>query len=305
MAIEQIRKVQGKDIHITKVDEKDYISLTDMANGFEGGNALIDNWLRNKNTIEFLAVWESINNPLFNSIEFEGIKTEAGSNRFTLSVRKWVENTNAKGVFSKTGRYGGGTFAHKDIAFEFGSWLSPQFKLYLITEFQRLKELESNQYNLEWSVRRILAKTNYRLHTDAIKDFIIPSSNVEKDKEWIVYANEADILNAAIFGFTAKSWKESNPTLALKGYNSRDFASINELTVLSNLESLNSLLIKQGIDAKTRFTLLKTTAKDQLAALSNIDSLKSIKRLSTDTYLDAETLAKLEQENKPKDNPKK
>ncbi len=180
-----------------------------MVSGFEGGNSLIEKWIRNKNTIEFLAVWENLHNPSFNSPEFEGIKTEAGLNRFTMSAKQWIQKTNAIGIVASAGRYGG-TFAHTDIAFEFGSWLSPEFKLLLIKEFQRLKQDEFDRQNLGWDFKRLLSKVNYRIHTDSIKDTIIPKLQIPKDKEWLVYAEEADLLNIAVFGITAKQWKDAN-----------------------------------------------------------------------------------------------
>lgn len=275
------RKIEVKGVIIT-VSEKgkdDYISLTDMVSGFEGGNSLIEKWIRNKNTIEFLAVWENIHNPDFNSPEFEGIKTEAGLNRFTMSAKQWIQKTNAIGIVASAGRYGG-TFAHTDIAFEFGSWLSPEFKLLLIKEFQRLKQEELDRQNLDWDLKRLLSKVNYRIHTDSIKDTIIPKLQTPKDKEWLVYAEEADILNIAVFGKTAKQWKESNPELVLQGFNIRDVPDLHQLTVLSNLESYNAILIKQGISKQQRLIELHKTAVSQLKslqAMSNftLDKLKS------------------------------
>ncbi|MCK4661221.1 MAG: KilA-N domain-containing protein [Bacteroidales bacterium] len=224
-------KVEDTIIHITQHNKEDYISLTDMLKHKESGG-LIFKWLSNKNTIEFLGVWEKIYNPNFNYTEFGVIMQEAGVNRFTMSVKQWIERTNAIGIIAKAGRYGG-TYAHKDIASELGTWISPEFKLLIIREFQRLKEIESNQYNLEWNVKRILSKANYHIHTDAIKNFILP--NKDYDKEWLIYAEEADILNVALFKCTAKDWRDANPELAKKGMNIRDIASINELAVLSNL----------------------------------------------------------------------
>ena len=212
-------KVQNTEVTVIIYDDKDYISLTDMVRNIENGLALIEKWLRNKNTIEFLGIWEEMYNPDFNSPEFEGIKNEAGLNRFILSVKQWVEKTNSKGLIAKAGRYGG-TYAHKDIAFEFASWVSPQFKLYL------LKELEQAQ--LGWTAKRELSKINYRIHTDAIRQNLIPSE-VTIQQANIIYANEADVLNVAMFGVTAKMWRERNPEL--KG-NIRDYASINELICL-------------------------------------------------------------------------
>ena len=280
-------QVQGIDIRISKSKNEDFISLTDIVKGFEGGTALIDNWLRNKNTIEFLAIWEALNNPNFNSLEFEGFKSEAGVNRFTLSVQKWVDWTNAIGIYSKKGRYNGGTHAHKDIAFEFGSWLSPTFKMYLIKEFQRLKEIENLQGNIEWNVKRVLSKVNYKIHTDAIKFHILPKLNIQKDKEWLVYASEADMLNVALFGCTSKEWRENNPDLALNNANIRDFATMNELTVLSNIESLSSIFMKQYPNKEDRFIILKQIVKDQLKSLENLDILNSVRQLTDKTSKDS------------------
>lgn len=220
---------------------------------------VIGKWMSNKNTIEFLGIWEQINNSNFNYPEFGVILNDSGVNRFTLSVKQWILKTNAIGIKAKTGRLGG-TYAHKDIAFEFGTWISPVFKMYLIKEFQRLKEIETNEYNLEWDITRVLTKINYTEQTDAIKDIIIPESTFSPDKEWIEYAKEADLLNVALFGYTAKQWKEHNPTLALEGKNPRDYASINELIVLSRLETMNSILIRQKYDRTIRFNYLKKVA---------------------------------------------
>jgi hypothetical protein len=277
-------KVQGHEVSFTRINDEDYISLTDMAKDF-GGNDQIKNWIRTRNTIEFLGTWESINNPDFNMVGFHHVRMEMISERFIISPTQWVERTNSKGILAKSGRYGGGTIAHADIAFEFGSWLSPQFKLYLYTEFQRLKKIESNSYNLEWNVKRVLTKAHYKLHTDAIRDYIIPAMNISKDKEWIVYANEADLLNVAVFGFTAKQWKEANPSLALANANPRDYASINELAVISSLESIHSMLIQQGIDKQNRFDLLRKMATEQLENLKKLDLMKSVKRQNDTTYL--------------------
>ena len=224
-------------------------------------------WLRNKNTIEFLGIWEQLNNPDFNSPEFEGIKNNAGLNRFIISVKQWIDKTNAIGIMAKAGRYGG-TYAHKDIAFEFGSWISPTFKLYLIKEYQRLKEQESSSLSLEWDMKRLLSKTNYTLHTDAIKS-MIPKLGLSKYKERLVYATEADMLNIILFGCTAKDWEEANPELAKKNMNVRDTATINQLVVLSNIESINSELIKQGQPRNLRMSFLHKVAKEQLAALDS------------------------------------
>lgn len=240
--------------------------------------------MRTRNTIEFLGLWEELRNPNFKGIEFDAFKNEAGSNSFTLTPKKWIEATNSIGIISKSGRYGG-TYAHKDIAFEFASWLSPTFKLYLITEYQRLKEVETNHYNLEWNVKRILSKTNYYIHTDAVKNFITPEKNYEKDKLWIAYAEEADLLNVALFNCSAKDWRDANPDLAKKSMNIRDIASINELAILSNLETLNAQMIKEKVDKGLRFTKLKEIAIYQLTVLNEKDFMKTLKKLNDNVYL--------------------
>lgn len=279
-----IIKADGHEVSFTRIEDEDYISLTDMAKDF-GGNDQIKNWIRTRQTIEFLGTWELMNNSDFNLVGFHQVRMEMISERFIISPTQWAERTNAKGIKAKSGRYGGGTLAHTDIAFEFGSWLSPQFKLYLYTEFQRLKKIESNTYNLEWNVKRILTKANYRLHTDAIRDYVLPSMNVAKDKEWIVYANEADLLNMAVFGYTAKAWKEANPKLALNNANPRDYASINELAVISSLESIHSMLLAQGIDKANRYRLMRSMAVEQLENLGKLDIMKAVKRQNDTTYL--------------------
>jgi hypothetical protein len=283
----QVKKieVEQKIISITNYNENDYICLTDMVRG-EEGNDHIRNWMRNRNTVEFLGTWEQLYNPNFKGVEFDTFKKEAGLNSFNLTPKKWVESTNAIGVISVSGRYGG-TYAHKDIAFEFGAWISPMFKLLLIKEFQRLKEIETNQYNLEWNVKRVLSKVNYSIQTDAVKGFILPKSNHTKDTEWIVYAEEADILNVALFGCAAKQWREANPKLALEGKNLRDIASINELAILSNLESANADMIREGVSKKERFEKLCKIAQYQKEILDKQDFLKSLKKKSDDVYLDS------------------
>ena len=279
--------VNELEVVLYKQDEEEYISLTDMAKfrDSERTNYIIQNWMRTRNTIEFLGLWEELRNPNFKSIEFDAFKNEAGSNSFTLTPKKWIEATNSIGIISKSGRYGG-TYAHKDIAFEFASWLSPTFKLYLITEYQRLKEVETNQYNLEWNVKRILSKTNYHIHTDAVKNFIIPKKNYEKDKEWIAYAEEADLLNVALFNCTAKDWRDANPDLAKKSMNIRDIASINELAILSNLETLNAQMIKEQVDKSVRFAKLKEIAIYQLTVLNEKDFMKALKKLNENVYVE-------------------
>ena len=279
--------VNELEIVLYKQNEEEFISLTDMAKfrDSERTNYIIQNWMRTRNTIEFLGLWEQLRNPNFNSIEFDAFKTESGSNSFTLTPKKWIESTNSIGITSKSGRYGG-TFAHKDIAFEFASWISPTFKLYLITEYQRLKEIETNQYNLEWNVKRILSKTNYHIHTDAVKNFILPEKNYEKDKEWIAYAEEADLLNVALFNCTAKDWRDANPDLASKSMNIRDIASINELAILSNLETLNAQMIKEKISKTDRFIKLKEIAKYQLTVLNEKDFMKALKKINDSIYIE-------------------
>ncbi len=252
--------VQGSQITVLQENEQDYISLTDMVRDIENGLALIEKWLRNKNTIEFLGIWEEIYNPGFNSPEFEGIKNQAGLNRFVLSVKQWVEKTGSIGIIAKAGRYGG-TYAHKDIAFEFASWISPQFKLYLIKEFQRLKEQELQQ--LGWDIRRNLTKINYRIHTDAIKTNLVPPELTPQQINFI-YASEADLLNMALFGKTAKQWRDENPDH--KG-NIRDEANVSQLVCLANLETLNAHFIHQGLPPAERLKILNQTAIHQMKLL--------------------------------------
>lgn len=282
-------QVQNLPITVSQIDNEDYISLTDMAKGKEGdGRAadIIKNWIRTRTTLEFLGVWEQMNNPTFKVVEFDHFKKQAGLPSFVMSPGNWIEKTNAKGIIVKLGKYGG-TYAHKDIAFEFGSAISPVFKLYLIKEYQRLKEIENNKYNLEWNVKRVLSKVNYTIHTDAVKDYILPKLNYKKETEWIAYAEEADILNVALFECTAKQWREANPQLALEGKNLRDIASINELAILSNLESANSELIRDGFSKEDRFEKLTKIAKYQKEILDKQDFLKSLKKTCNDIYLDS------------------
>ncbi len=281
----KIIQVQNIDITISSINNDDYISLTDMVKSEEGDDH-IRNWMRNRNTVEFLGLWEQLNNPNFKGVEFDTFRKQTGLNNFNLTPRKWIEATNAIGIASKSGR-NGGTYAHKDIAFEFASWLSPVFKLYLIKEYQHLKDIESNQYNLEWNVKRVLSKMNYTLQTDAVKDYIIPKSALPEAKKGLEYAEEADLLNIALFGCTAKQWREANPSLVLQGYNNlRDIASINELAIISNLESANAEMIRNGISKIDRFRKLQEIAKYQREALDKHDFLKSVKKISDDVYLD-------------------
>ena len=272
--------VTNIDISISvRPDNSDYICLTDMAHFKDRvrTNYIIQNWMRLRSTIDFLGLWEKLYNPNFKGIEFDAFKMESGTNSFTLTPNHWIEKTKAIGIISKPGRYGG-TFAHKDIAFEFGTWLSPEFKLYLIKEYQRLKEAESHPLLSEWNVKRILSKVNYSIHTDAIKDFIIPK--VEDFNQKLVYADEADLLNLALWGCTARQWREANPQYADKNINIRDVASINELVVLSNMESFNAELIKRKVDKSKRFTHLRQMAKEQLAHLNTIDTEKKFRILT-------------------------
>ncbi len=264
-----------------QVGDEDYISLTDMLKN-KDGDFFVSDWLRNRNTVEFLDVWERINNPNFNYGESAIIKSKVGLNNYKLSVKEWVKRTNAIGLRSVAGRYGG-TFAHKDIAFEFGMWISPAFKLYLIKDYERLKEAENNQYQLEWNVRRVLASATYAVHTDAVKDVIIP-----KVSRWNVaykYASEADIINLAFFGKTAKEWREENPGRAKKGENLRDSASINELLILEMLQVESAKLVREGVDAKERFEILKKSADEKRVALMKVDPVRDLKRLDDTTYL--------------------
>jgi hypothetical protein len=267
-------EVQGSLIRISNINDEDYISLTDMYKSF-GDEAMLYNWLRNRNTVEFLGIWETIHNPDFKPVEFDRFKTEAGLNSFKLSPQKWVEATNAIGIQSKSGRYGG-TYAHRDIAFEFGAWLSPEFKLYLIKEFQRLKQDEAKRISEGWDYRRFLSKVNYRIHTDSVKENLIPKMNISKNQEWLVYAEEADLLNMALFNETAKDWRERNPEKDKVGENIRDSATVVQLTVLSNLENLNAIMIAENIPKETRFSKL------QVAAITQMKSLLSLKRTSPD-----------------------
>ncbi len=258
--------VKSQEISLAK---DDYISLTDIAKykDTKEANEIIRNWLRNRNTIEFLGLWEKLNNKDFKPVEFDGFRKEAGLNSFTMSPTKWINSTNAVGIISKSGRYGG-TYAHPDIAFEFASWISVEFKLYLIKEFQRLKNAEIERQKLDWDIKRTIAKLNYHIHTDAIQKHLIPE-DISKNSVPFIYASEADLLNVALFGLTAKEWSQKNPKL--KG-NMRDYATAEQLVVLANLENLNAQLIKQNIPAEERVVVLNHIAREQLQLLfkSNI-----------------------------------
>jgi KilA-N domain len=263
--------VQNTQVTVISINDTDYISLTDIARyKSDDPNAVIANWLRNRNTIEFLGIWETLYNPEFKPLEFEGFRKEAGLNAFTLSPKKWIESTAAIGLVAKSGRYGG-TFAHKDIAFKFASWISVEFELYIVKEFQRLKAEE--QKLLGWSAKRELSKINYRIHTDAIKQNLIPAQ-ITAAQASIIYANEADVLNVAMFGMTAKQWREANPDL--KG-NIRDYATINELICLSNMENLNAVFIEQGMSQGERLIKLNQIAIHQMQVLEDNSDRKLLK----------------------------
>ena len=265
-------KVKESEVTIIKIEDIDYISITDIAKvkNPDDANGVIANWLRTRNTIEFLGIWEYLYNPNFKPLEFEGFKNEAGANAFTLSPQKWIENTNAIGIISKSGRYGG-TFAHKDIAFKFASWVSVEFELYIVKEFQRLKEEE--QKTLGWTAKRELAKINYHIHTSAVSRNLIPKE-ISKEQINFIYANEADILNVALFGMTAKEWREANPNL--KG-NIRDYATINELICLSNMENLNAVFINEGLPQSDRLIKLNQIAIQQMNILQEVENRKLLK----------------------------
>ena len=266
--------IQGYEITVvSKGDDEDYISLTDIAKrkNAEDPRIVISNWLSSYATIDYLATWENLYNPDFNRMEFHTVRSEPG--RLVMTPSQWIKRTNAIGIKSKAGRYGG-TFAHKDIAFEFASWISPEFKLYIIKDYQRLKEDENNRLSLNWNLRRVLSKTNYKIHTDAIQENLI-SSELPKSQQGIVYANEADVLNMALFGMTAKEWRNANPDKA-KSENIRDSATIEQLIVLTNLESYNAQLIKEGLSQYERLLKLREFARSQMKSLIDNPSLKTL-----------------------------
>ena len=265
--------VQGTSITVVSKIGMDFICLTDIAKlkNPDHSDDVIRNWLRSRSTVEFLGVWERLNNPEFNPVEFDGIRIQTGLNSFVLTPKQWIEKTGAIGLHSSAGRYGG-TYAHKDIAFEFASWVSVEFKLYLIKEFQRLKDDENDRLKLDWNLQRTLAKINYRIHTDAIKDTLIPGA-VTKQQAAFIYADEADLLNVALFGQTAKQWRDAHPDA--EG-NVRDHAPLEQLVVLSNLESLNSVLIRQGLPAPERLIKLNEIAITQMRTLLSSPSLKRL-----------------------------
>ncbi len=266
--------VKGTEIILYHDNKNDFISLTDIARyrDSERSDYILQNWMRNRSTIEFIGLWEQFNNPDFNSIEFDGIKNMSGSNSFSLTPKRWIESTNAIGIVSRTGRYGG-TFAQKDIAFELATWLSAEFKFYLIKEFQRLKEDENDRLKLEWNLSRTLAKINYHIHTDAIKENLIPAE-LTKQQISFVYAHEADMLNVALFGKTAMEWRIANPD---KEGNIRDYANIEQLVVLSNMESINSVFIRQGLSQPDRLVQLNKIAITQMTSLIHSSQLKQLK----------------------------
>jgi hypothetical protein len=264
-------EIGGKEISIIAQKQDDYISLTDMAKS-QMQEAIIIKWLTVKNTIEYIGEWEALYNPNFNYTEFGIIKNSAGSNNFVLSVKNWIEATNAIGITAKAGRYGG-TYAHKDIAFHFGMWISPKFQLLLVKEYQRLKEDENGRLKLEWNLQRTLTKVNYHIHTDAIKANLIPKE-ITKQQAIFVYANEADLLNVALFGITAKEWREFNPD---KNGNIRDYATLEQLVVLSNLESINALLIGKGFSQTERLLQLNKVAITQMKSLTENKTIKKLK----------------------------
>ena len=273
----RIINVQDVPISISQQELDDYICITDIAKAksdFVRAADVVRNWLRNRGTLEYLSVWEQIYNSQFKVFESEHFKKQAGLLTFTPSVSEQINKTNAIGLYVKRGKYGG-TYAHKDIAFEFASAISPVFKLYLIKEFQRLKEEEKNLEQSEWNAKRFLTKNNYLIQTDAVKNYLIPQMNYKENLQWLAYAEEADILNVALFGFTARAWREANPELAKKN-NVRDFASINELTVLSNLESHNAQMIKEGKEKEERFKILQEIAEYQLNVLNTAEQIKML-----------------------------
>ena len=264
--------VNNSEIRVIVSNETDFICLTDMTASFTEGSGLIGKWITNKNTLEYLGIWEKINNTIFNYPEFGVIEQSAGTNRFIMSVGQWIDRTKAKGLQVKAGRYGG-TYAYKDIAFHFAMWLSPEFQIYLINEFQRLKDDENSRLKLEWNLQRTLAKVNYHIHTSAIKENLIPSE-ITKQQASFVYANEADLLNVALFGITAKEWRDSNPE---SSGNIRDYATLEQLVVLSNMESINALLIRQGLTQNDRLIQLNKTAITQMKSLLESNAIKKLK----------------------------
>ena len=285
MSVKNIKSViHAKDTDIaviSAIGQDDYISLTDIARyRSDEPKDVIKNWLRSKATIEFLGLWEELNNPNFKGVEFDSFRNEAGANTFTLSPQKWIDATNAIGIISRSGRYGG-TYAHKDIAFEFASWVSPEFKLYIIKDYQRLKSDEAHRLALDWNVKRLLSKANYKLHTEAIKQNLIPPE-ITADKQGFIYANEADVLNVALFGMTAAQWRKDNPELS---GNMRDHATIEQLLVLANLENANAMYIEEGKSREERAILLNKLAISQLRTLADTASIAHLTSLQDNKKL--------------------
>lgn len=290
MAKKKILTVQGQELTLlNRAEQEDYISLTDIAKGFDGeAGEYIRNWLRNASTVQYLGVWEKVHNPNFNLVEFHQIKAELADNRFLMSVKKWIKRTNAIGIEAKAGRYGG-TYAHNEIALHFSTWLSPEFHVYLVKEFKRLKKIEAEEQQeaLGWNVRRIISKANYRLHTTAIKDYLVPkriglNKRLSKQKNGIVYGSEADILNVALFGITAREWRLDNSD---KKGNMRDYATNEQLLVLSNLESHNAEFIKEGLSQVQRLKKLNEIAIYQMQVLIDVPSMRQLKDDKPKGYL--------------------
>ena len=277
--------INGTDITVISNNDEDFICLTDMIASIEDGSKILERWLNTKTTVDFLGVWEQYNNPNFNSPEFRGIRENVGSGNYFLSVKKWVESTGATGIYAKTGRYGSGTWAHVDIAFEFGTYISPEFKLLLITEFKNLKKREASGIEQVWDFRRFLSKANYRIQTDAIQDVLVPLSNLPPAKMGILYASEAEVLNKVVFNKTAKEWNTENPELVKKNHNIRDYGSTHQLIVVANLEPLNAELIRNKITQYDRIQMLKQAAIEQLKSLSKSKAIQ-------DTYIDSPKIDK-------------
>lgn len=286
--ISTILKVKDQDVRVIRVDGREYISLTDLARyaNSDDPSGVIRNWMSNKNSFDFYSLWEELNNKNFNSVESDGIKIiEVGKNSFTMTPRRWKSKCNSIGIIPSSGRYSQGTFAVSDIAFEFASWLSPEFKLYLIQEFQRLKKNEAYQNKIDWHANRILSKANYLIHTDAVKNYIVPELTDKQIR--FVYAEEADVLNVALFGMTAKEWRDNNPDLADKG-NIRDYTDLLHLVILSNLENINAELIKMNIPQSERLISLNKTAREQMNLLKNNRSYEELESLNKDVSLKIE-----------------
>ncbi|WP_158990095.1 KilA-N domain-containing protein [Mucilaginibacter sp. L196] len=276
--------INGTQITVINKNGNDYISLTEMVSGFEDGNKLIERWINSKNTVDFLGVWEQLYNPSFNSPEFRGIRENVGSGSYFLSIKKWIEKTNAIGIEAKAGRYGG-SWAQIDIAFEFGTYISPEFKLLLISEFKNLKQREASGIDQVWDFRRFLTKANYRIQTDAIQDVLIPLRNLPKKLEGLIYAEEAEVLNKVVFDTTAKEWNAKNPDLVKKGQNIRDYGTTHQLILIANLEPLNAELIRNGVQQYDRILTLKQAAVEQVKSLMKSKAIQ-------DTLIDSPSIEK-------------